>query len=91
MAHSLGAAPSLPPPEPIVSLQKLLKGRLSFLGGIRLEELHHLLLRVPRRGGATQLCSRGFLLPFRGGFRRRNVEILAQRVRRLDWAGIGLL
>ncbi|KAH0471427.1 MAG: uncharacterized protein KVP18_002404 [Porospora cf. gigantea A] len=91
MAHSLGAAPSLPPPEPIVSLQKLLEGYPPFLGGIRLEELHRLLLRVSRRGGATRLCTRGFLLLLGGGSRGRNVKTLARGQGRLDWVGIDLL
>ncbi|KAH0481962.1 MAG: uncharacterized protein KVP18_001897 [Porospora cf. gigantea A] len=91
MAHSLGAAPSLPPPEPIVSLQKLLEGHLPFLGGIRLEELHRPLLCVSRRGGATRLCTQGFLLPLGGGFRGRNVKILDRGQGRLDWGGIDLL
>ncbi|KAH0472850.1 MAG: uncharacterized protein KVP18_001206 [Porospora cf. gigantea A] len=91
MAHSLGAAPSLPPPEPIVSLQKLLEGGLPFLGGIRLEELHRLLLRVSRWGGATRFCTRGVLLLLGGGSRGRGVKIFARRRGGLGRDGVDLL
>ncbi|KAH0473175.1 MAG: uncharacterized protein KVP18_002741 [Porospora cf. gigantea A] len=91
MAHSLGAAPSLPPPEPIVSPQELLEGRLPFLGGIRLEELHRLLLRIFRRGGATRLSPRGVLLLLGGGSRGRGVKIFDRGKGILGRDGVDLL